>query len=396
MAVIEVKNKADISRLRRVALARQGLLSKSTFGRGLPGALKAIERIGYVQIDTISVIERAHHHVWQSRVENFRPNTLTKLLANRCIFEYWAHAAAFLPMRNFRFSLPEKLAIQSSRRHGFHKRDKRLMAKILDRVRNEGGLRSRDLEDSRTSKGTWWDWKPTKVAIEQLYFQGDLMIASRDGFEKTYDLTERVLPNDVDTTMPTIAEHAVHLIDEQLACHGIVTLKGITYGRRDAALRQAVKQVITERCSAGLLDEIRLNGVEKFYCEPGVLDEPARTSHRAVILSPFDNAVIQRDRAKSLFGFEYFLECYVPASKRRFGYFTLPILYRDEFIARMDCKTHRDRGELEVRSFHFEDGVKDHDKIVDAIESALDSFAQFQGCEEVIWSSMTARKFRLS
>ncbi len=380
--VLHISRRADLARLRRIALSAQGLLQASPFGRGLSGAQKAINHLGYIQIDTISVVQRAHHHVFRSRVPNYHPDMLHRLLARRGIFEYWAHAAAFLPMDDYRFSLPYKNAIKSGRRHWFRSRDKKLMADLLNRIRAEGPLRSRDVEESRGTGAGWWDWKPAKRALEQLYMQGDLMVAARDGFQKTYDLPERVLPADVDTRPPTGEEYAAHLIGQALRCHGMVSLKGITYQRRDAALRAAVKAQIDDGLARGDYQLLALNSGERLITRPQLLDEATpRAPGRLVILSPFDNAVIQRARLQSLFNFDYQIECYVPEAKREYGYFCLPLLYRDQFVGRLDAKAHRKQKMLEIKSLHFCEHTHNPDDVLRALAVSLQDFLSFQDCD---------------
>lgn len=382
--MIELKRPQDLARLRRLALSAQGLLQAQPFGRGLAGCRRAISHIGYVQIDTISVVERAHHHVLHTRVPQFDPAMTNKMLVDGDIFEYWSHAAAFLPMADYRFSLPYKQAIKNGQTHWFRNQDTALMDELLARIRTDGPLRSRDLETSRTKSAGWWDWKPAKKALEQLYMQGDLMVSDRTGFQKTYDLTERVLPSHVDTTMPTTDAFAAHLMDQQLRCHGVASLKGITYLRRNAGLRKAVKALVNERLAQGVLEQIKLSGGEVLLIEAGALERPMpRVSNRMLILSPFDNSVIQRERLKALFQYDYQIECYVPAAKRQYGYFSLPLLYRDQFVGRMDCKAHRKDRLLEIKSLYFEPHSFDNDQIVTAFVEALKTFSQFQRCDRV-------------
>ena len=380
--MIDIRTARDLSRLRKQVLARQGLLSTQAFGRGLPGTLKAVQHLGYVQIDSISVVERAHHHVLYSRVPGYRPPMLDKLLEQRAIFEFWSHAAAFLPMQDYRFSLPYKHAIRDGQTHWYTHPDRALMADILARVRSDGPLRARDLDTPRRSNASgWWDWKPAKKAVEQLYMQGDLMISQRDGFQKSYDLTERVLPAHISTEAPTDAEFAAHLLEQQLRGFGFATHKSTTYLRRNKPLREAVKRELNERLREGSLQQVRLPGGELILIEAGLLDAPsARASARMQILSPFDNMVIQRERLKALFDFDYQIECYVPAAKRRYGYFSLPLLFAGQFVGRLNCKAHRKRQELEIIDVHLEDHGLDHDSLCAALAEALVSFADFNGC----------------
>ncbi|MEM7195120.1 MAG: crosslink repair DNA glycosylase YcaQ family protein [Pseudomonadota bacterium] len=383
--MISIRNKRDRARLRRLALGSQGLLQIQPFGRGLPGACRAIKHIGYVQIDTISVVERAHHHVLFSRVPGYAPGMINRLLERRDIFEYWSHAAAFLPISDYRFSLPYKHAIRNGKVHWYKDRDTRLMNELLTRVRTEGPIRSRDIESETTSRSGWWDWKPTKQALEQLFMEGDLMVTTREGFQKVYDLTERVLPEDVDISMPSEREFAEHLLEQQLRCHGIVSLKGLTYLRRSAELRAAMKAVVDEQVSAGRLQALKVPSGDVYFVETEAFEcRTSRVSNRVQILSPFDNSVIQRDRLATLFDFDYQIECYVKEENRQYGYFCLPILYRDEFIGRMDCKAHRKARELEVKMLHLESGTMITDCVMHALVLELGLFALFQQCDSII------------
>ena len=369
---------------RRIALAAQGLLQAKPYGSGLAGARNAIEHIGYVQIDTISVVERAHHHVLHSRVPDFKPAMTNKLLVNGDIFEYWTHAAAFIPISDYRFSLPYKQAIKNGQVHWYKDPDKKLMKELLARIGTDGPLRSRDLEDNATTRTGWWDLKPAKKALEQLYMEGELMVSNREGFQKTYDLTERVLPPHISTVVPSIDEFATHIVDQQLRCHGLVALKGFTYLRRNVALRRAVKTLVDERLADGTLEQIEVSDGEVFFIKSGELERSLpRLNNRLTILSPFDNVLIQRERIRALFNFDYQIECYVPAAKRQYGYFSLPLLFRGQFVGRMDCKAHRKTAHLEIKSLHFEEHGFDEDALISAFVEAIQAFSAFQQCESL-------------
>ena len=212
--------------------------------------------------------------------------------------------------------------------------------------------------------------------------QGDLMVKDRTGFQKTYDLAERVLPSDVNTEMPGVNEFAVYLLNQQLRCHGFVSLKGVTYLRRNTALKHAVKELVASQLDSGLLEQVELPNGDTYVMKAGRLDQAMpRMNNSMSILSPFDNAVIQRDRLRSVFGFDYQIECYVPSAKRKFGYFSLPLLFSGEFIGRMDCKAHRKERRLEIKSLHFETHAFNQDVIKAALIKALKSFCQFQQCD---------------
>jgi hypothetical protein len=369
------------AKLRRIALDRQGLLRANPFGRGKQAALRAIEHLGYVQIDTSSVVARAHHHVLWSRVDNYRPTHIDRLVREGRIFEYWYHAAAWLPMRDYRFALPRMNQLNGER-NWFGDGDRKLMREILQRIAVEGPMRARDFGDPRHNSNGWWEWKPAKQALEQLFMQGELMASCRDGFQKVYDLPERVLPDWVDTRRPSLEEYAAYLVDTTLRAHGFASLKSMTYLRRGKALRAAVKALLDARIDAGLLVRVDADEAAPVYTDPERLESRApRCGARVRLLSPFDNAVIQRQRGREVFDFDYQIECYLPESKRRYGYFCLPILYRDRFVGRADCKAHRDSRMLEIRDLHLEQRVDE--RFSDSLRLELEAFAAFNGCDRI-------------
>lgn len=379
-----------LAKLRRIALNQQGLLRAGFFGRGKGATLRAIEQLGYVQIDTISVVERAHHHVLWSRVANYRPKFLEQLVRERKVFEYWFHAASWLPMNDYRFALP-RMAQFNGDRSWFQDCDRKLMNEILQRIESEGPLRARDFEDTRQSKSGWWDWKPAKQALEQLFMQGELMVCGREGFQKVYDLPQRVLPDWVDTRHPNCEEYADYLIETQLRAHGFTSLKSATYLRKGRKLRDCVKQLLHHRIEAGSLTILDLGARSKIYIEQERLEARAPRSHAQVrILSPFDNSVIQRERGREIFDFDFQIECYVPETKRQYGYFCLPILYRDRFVGRVDCKAHRAGNRLEVKSVHLERRVDE--EFENAFCIALSSFAAFNGCDQIRFQSTSSNQ----
>jgi hypothetical protein len=381
--------------LRRLALAHQGLDRARAFGGGRRGVLAAIERLHHVQIDTIAVVERAHHHTLHTRVPDYAPAHLDALVGAKRVFEYWAHAAAYLPMRDFRFALPRMHAVRDgSRPHWFRQRDRQLERRIVDRIRAEGPLRARDFAaPAERPRGGWWDWRPAKRALEALFFEGTLASVRRDGFEKVYDLMERALPASVDTRVPGTAEHAAFLVDAALAAHGFTTPREAAFNRRDHALRRAVAADLADRVARGELVTATPDGSSIVYLPPAALDRRPRITRAVTLLSPFDNTVHQRERASSVFGFDYRIECYTPAAQRRYGYFCLPVLHGDAFAGRADCKAERAAGVLRVRALHVERDV-DADAFAAAFAAAARSFAAFNGCGEVSVGTVAPARLR--
>ena len=372
-----------VAKLRRLALQSQGLLKEAPFGRGRGATLRALERIGYVQIDTISVVSRAHHHVLHSRVPNYRPAHLNALLGQGAVFEYWFHAAAYLPMRDYRYARPRMGRMREGTEAWIRCRDRALMSEVLARVRAEGPLRARDFESARGETGNWWQWKPAKRALEQLFMQGDLMVTSREGIQKTYDLTERVLPSGTDTRMPTHREMAEYLLRTHLTAHGFIAPTCVTHGRRGAPIRAALTAALEEGVEERRLVTLRQPCGTIAYADPERLEaRGARAGRRALLLSPFDNAVIHRDRIRSLFDYEYRIECYLKEKDRRYGYFCLPVLYRDALIGRADCKAHRGEGRFEVKHLHLGRSATDDPGLLSSLAAAFRRFAAFNGCDD--------------
>ena len=314
----------SLEQARKLILLSQGLPPASNSGIALSATLSAFEQLGYVQIDTISAIQRAHHHTMWNRNPKYKNDHIGKLLENKKIFEYWSHAAAYLPMRDYRYSLVRKKAMVDSELTHWYDKDEELMKTVLKRIENEGPLMSRDFEGERKYRGEWY-YKSTKRALEHLFMEGRLMVPRRINFQKVYDLTERVLPSGTDTSMPTKAEYARHLIEGFLKANGIGKIEEMIYLRKK--VKPSVNHALKEMLHNGELIQLSIAG-ELYYALPGELELLNRplSKNKLKILSPFDNLVIQRKRMQDLFDFDYQIECYLPESKRKYGYFSLPIL----------------------------------------------------------------------
>ncbi|WP_232525283.1 winged helix-turn-helix domain-containing protein [Motilimonas pumila] len=360
---------------RKIALLSQGLCTSKPKGNAYQKTVHAMQNLGYVQIDTLSVVQRAHHHTLWTRNPDYHPHHLDQMLADGLVYEYWSHAASYLSMAHFRFSLPRKRAIQSGQQKHWFKKDEKLMASILDRIRIDGPLMAKDFA-SNVKKKTGWESKPTKQALETLYMQGDLMIAARKNFHKVYDLTERVLPSHVDTCVPSSSEHAQFLVTRYLADHGVGKLAEMVYLLKD--VKPHVHTALNSLQEEGVISKV-LVGNEPYYTTDAALALlDSRMKRRQVsILSPFDNLLIQRARAKQLFGFDYLLECYTPAAKRQYGYFCLPILWGEHLVGVLDCKAHKTQSVLEIISAYVQAPLIHHQEFGSALNKALMQFANF-------------------
>ena len=380
-------------KLRSLALEHQGLAGKRKIGAGMAGVEKALCQIGHVQIDTISVVARAHHHILYNRVARYDESLLNRLVKAHRAFEYWCHAACYLPMRDYRFVLPMMRGVANGEWGWWHhNRDDRLRAWVLERIRAEGPLFARDFEDPRPRRAGWWDRKPAKRALEQLFMEGELVSIERRGFQKRYELAERFLPSNVDMREPDLEQHANHLIDLTMRAHGFATERTINYLRRDPKVRAMVRRQLAEQVDAGGLVAGRTAAGESIWARSGAFDgPPKRFAPMVRILSPFDNVVIQRRRAAHVFDFDYTIECYVPAAKRRYGYFALPLLYRDSFVGRMDCKSHRSEGLFEIKALFLDGDVTD--AFLSAFGEAVVDYAAFTGCMEVEVGEVSPRSW---
>ena len=375
---------------RRLALHHQGLLKKRPFGSGKEGIVKAIEHLGYIQVDTISVVKRAHHHTLWTRVNKYQHSDLLTLQSkDRKIFEHWSHAAAYLPMRDFRYSLYLKNLFLNGEKQWFNRNEK-VRAYVLDRIKAEGPLQSRDFENPNKAGGTWFEWKPAKIALEQLYMEGLLMISERKNFQKVFDLTERVLPSEVDKSVPSPEEMARYLIRMTIKAHGFANEKEICYLRKK--VRPTVRKVIKEMLEAGELIELIIKSETSiiYYSFPHILDNlPLKSGKKHLhVLSPFDNTVIQRARLENIFGYEYQIECYVPKPKRKYGYFCLPILFGDQFIGRLDAKADRKSGTFILHSLWLENNIPPLEKWVKVLAVQLKNLAHFTSCEKLEYQSI--------
>lgn len=366
---------------RKLVLNSQQVFLPERKGRAIDATLSVIRHLGYIQIDTISVIERAHHHTLWNRNPRYKAKQLDKLVEDRKVFEYWSHAAAYLPIEDYRYCLP-RMHDEITGSGRWHQKDKNLMNGVLARIRDEGPLRARDFEDPNPGKKAMWEWKPAKYALEQLFIEGRIMAVRREGFNKVYDLTENVLPVDIDVSMPSKKEYVRFLVQSFLRAQGLGRQPEITHLRK--GMQKTAREVIDEMLEAGEIEKVEFKK-DIWLMLPDAMDVLSKPLARskAKILSPFDNLVIQRKRLQDLFGFDYQIECYLPAEKRQYGYFTLPVLWQGKLVARMDCKAHRDRGEFVVRNLVLEPGTRKLHLFAKALASELVAFAAFNQCNAI-------------
>ncbi len=386
----------SIREARALAVNSQLLGGAPAFA-GVQGALQVIEHLGYVQIDTISVVARAHHHVLWNRVAGYNETHLKELEASRAVFEYWAHAAAYLPMKDYPFSLCRKQDFLSGGAFWFEK-DHHTADTVLERIRREGPLMSKDFKNDKpmTAPGNGMDWarNPFNLALRLLFMEGRIMVAGRRGFQKAYGMPEEVLPAGTDDKLPARDAYLRYLIERDTRAHGLVKAREIGYLLR--GLQPKLNAVLREMVNAGELLTARVEGLgeEPYYIRPQALERFTRMNEKPMlyILSPFDNLVIQRKRLEELFGFSYTLECYTPAGKRKFGYFGLPLLYGDCFVGQLDARAGRKTGCFFLNNLAWEAGQERREETEAALVQSLQAFAAFNNCNRVEISVPAARQ----
>ncbi len=358
-----------------------------------------VDRLGFVQVDSINTVDRAHHMILFARRPTYRPAALERLHdRDRALFEHWTHDASVLPVHLFPYWRHRFRRYADTRVDQWRKwvgdAHEGMLDTILDRIAAQGPVTTADVgEDEARSKGGWWDWHPSKAALEWLWHTGRLSILRREGFRKVYDLTERVIP-------------ATHLAREvgaeetvDWAMNAALDRLGFATSGEIAAFWKAVTPVeARDWCAAALMRgdvvEIEVEGADgarrRCLARPDVVAEAARVAEppgRLRVLSPFDPALRDRDRAERLFGFFYRIEVFVPEAKRQYGYYVFPLLEGARLVGRIDMKAQRDRGVLAVRALWPERGVAFGAGRMARLEAELDRMARFAGCERVEFAS---------
>lgn len=362
----------DTKTARRVFLHRHGLMDQpSGPGKG-DDLLGVINRLGFVQLDSINTVARAHDLILFARRPSYWPKHLQRLYEkDRALFEHWTHDAAVIPMDYYphwhlRFARDAdalKSRWRNWRRDGFEER----FNDVLSHIRDHGPVSSSDVgKDERKGSGGWWDWHPSKTALEYLWRSGALTVVGRQGFQKRYDLTERVIDQALLHVNTRPEQHET--IDWK--CNAALDRLGFATSGEIAAFWDTVTAAEARSWCAQALKEGRLvevditcaNGATRTVFArpelPETLDGIAEPPGRIRVLSPFDPALRDRQRAERLFGFDYRIEVFVPAAKRKYGYYVFPLMERDRLIGRIDMKAYRDNDTLIVRKLWPERGVR--------------------------------------
>lgn len=381
---------------RALLLAAQGLLAQPDRPATKADLLAAIRRMGVLQIDTIHVVARSPYLVLWSRLGQYEPHWLDDLLAEGALFEYWAHEACFVPIEDYRLLRhrmidPGSMGWKYS--HAWMQQHRDEANRMLEYIRTNGPVRSSDFVRTDGKRGTWWSWKPEKRTLEMLFTAGEVMIARRHNFQRVYDLRERVLPHWDDAQLPPIEQVQRELVLKSIKALGVTMARWVPdYFRLPKA---GIAALVTRLADEGALLRARVEGwAEPAYIHPDNAALAEAAAHQSLqpelttLLSPFDPVVWDRACALAMFGFDYRIECYTPAPKRRYGYFTLPILHRGALVGRLDPKAHRREGIFEVKALHLEPGVPIDHVLISSIASALSACAAWHGTPNVVvrWS----------
>jgi uncharacterized protein len=371
---------------RHIWLRAQRLDTPVPFGEGPAATAAAVEHLGYVQIDTINVIERCHHHILFSRIPAYRRADLKQAQSvDKSVFEYWTHALSYVPSRDFRFFAP---LMREHRRdgHRWYASVKPADTRKVMRLIKAGPLTIRDIEDDvlTEKEHLWQSRKPSKRALQLGFYNGTLTISERSGMLKTYELTTRHFGWDKPPKPASAREVASYLLDRSLRAQGVVSLDSICH--LDAPSKPAVRRVIEARLRAGELLPVALEGAGKqeHWVRPEALEAAGEGDPGLVhILSPFDPLIIQRKRTELIFGYGHKFEAYVPKQKRVFGYFALPVLVGDEIVAALDLKTDRQNRKLLMQKWSWVGAGKAakgeaRKDLKRRIEEELDRFERFQ------------------
>jgi uncharacterized protein len=371
---------------RKIILHAAGLSKRAQFGKGREAVYKLIDHLGFVQVDTNYTVERAHHHTIASRLPDYKLEWLDELQEDGRVFEFFTSDSGYMPMHEFRFSLPVKQGFASARKP-LTPAEISLMNKVLDRIAREGPLMVKDFEnDRREASSGWWDWRPSKMAIERLYLDGRLMNTRKQNFQKVYDLPKNMVPAGIDTTMPTPEEFARHVIRRALRSLGVAYTKEIAWRARYVK-GHLVKQELEKLLAEGEVCQVAIEGLKTapLYMLPAYKNKKITLSDDAFVLSPFDPLNVFRHRLRDFFDFDYQIECFVPEAKRKYGYFSLPVLVGDLFVARMDAKADRKQKVMIVHNLHFE-RVKLPRAMLVKISAAIRDFATFNQCATITFS----------
>jgi uncharacterized protein YcaQ len=373
---------------RRIWLRSQRLDTPEPFGDGPAAVAAAVDHLGYVQIDTINVIERCHHHILYSRIPNYRRGDLRQAQSlDKSVFEYWTHALSYVPSKDFRYFIPGMKLHKREGHRWFANVSPVDIRKVMRLLRRDGALTIRDIEDDvlTEKEHLWASRKPSKRALQLAFYTGEVTISERNGMLKTYELMTRHFGWDKPPKAASATETITYLLDRALRAQGLVSLDSICH--LDAPSKAAVHRLIAARVRAKEMVPVALEGAGKqeHWARPETLEQAGEGDPGLVhILSPFDPLIIQRKRTELFFDYGHRFEAYVPREKRLFGYFALPVLVGEDIVAAIDLKTDRKNKKLLMQKWNWvgKGAAKAPRKEYKRrIEEELDRFERFQLAE---------------
>ena len=339
-------------------LTAQGLHERQIFGKGPQATVNAISHLGYVQIDTIHVIERSHHHILYTRIPDYKREHLHQAQSkDKTIFEYWTHALAYIPTADFKYFMPAMKHRKENPSQWYANVSQADLKKVLNRIKKEGPISIRDITDDELVEKDhdWASKKPSKRAMQMLFNQGELTIAERQGMLKKYELTERHFGWKKKPKAATAKEVYDYELNRALKSQAVITLESGTHLMKMPHKKEILKR-IELRIKKKELVQISIEGIEKphFWTRPEVLEEKPEINQELVhILSPFDPLVIQRKRFHMFFDYDHRFEAYLPKEKRKYGYFALPVIIGDRAVAVIDLKTDRQNKKMLVQQWSW-------------------------------------------
>jgi uncharacterized protein len=370
----------DKSTAKDIWIHAQKLDQKKPFGSGTDAVTQAVTYLGYVQIDTISVIERCHHHILYNRIPDYHPKNLHSAQSQKkTVFEYWTHALSYVATEDFKYFIPNMNNISQLNGAWFNSVTEDDYKKVKNLLKKQGAMSIRDIKDDVLVEKThaWGSTKPSKKALQLGFYKGEFVIAEREGMLKKYDLVERHFGWTSKPKKVKESEYTDYILNRALRSQGLVNLDSICY--LEPRMKKKVSLSIEKKIKSKELVEVQIKNIEKvcFYAQPETIQQKHNTSALTHILSPFDPLIIQRKRLKMLFDYEHLFEAYIPKEKRKFGYFTLPVLHQNEIIALLDLKTDRLEKKLLIQNWAW---IKKHKSATNKkrIEHELNRFEKFQ------------------
>ncbi|NHJ49831.1 MAG: winged helix-turn-helix domain-containing protein [Asgard group archaeon] len=399
----------SIETAQRFILEKQGLLTE----KQCKSVMDIVNRIHNVQIDTISVVARSHDLTLFNRFEDYNEKEIWNYLKKKDLFEYYSHALCLIPIKEYPFYRWRMDVYESSDKNPYWDKwitvNKKVLDHVLKRIKKEGALSSKDFKvpEERKSKG-WFDWKEEKKALEFLFYCGKLLISHRIGFQKYYDLPERVIPANVSCEPLEIEEIPDYIVNVIFSSIGLGDYEEFRNYITSRAVRKIwnnkpklMTSFLEEKVADGTLEEVNVEGIDK---KQFVLASERNKLTKALVIdpshckliNPFDNIARDRKLLLKMWSFDYKLEAYTPPAQRIFGYYLMPLLYGHQFVGRLEPKAHRKDGILEIRSLYYEDWFKPCKEFYERLASGIRKFATFHNCNEIVLNDKLNKKDKSS